>query len=271
MTLQSCQTRQKLFSPVVGCLVSFLGPEKGRFESRPFWCAVSWRCLLGPAALLLNNMTGPALLPFRLTSRSKSVDKSHEEFPKELMEDWSTMEVCVDCKKFISEIINSSRRSLSLANKRARLKRKTQSFYMSSPGTSEYCPSERTINEIWALCLFLCFCLHEVIIHEQGYWNWIIIPLLCFAWLAWICRRSQDFLLHRFPEMQSAVLRLVRDDTQRVSCSHWEKINSLKLLPLLYVCVETRKPFLAFNLFLTMLWIIFQEMSWKHMFNGEPT
>ncbi|XP_074404299.1 protein spire homolog 1 isoform X1 [Zonotrichia albicollis] len=84
----------------------------------------------------------------RLTSRSKSVDKSHEEFPKELMEDWSTMEVCVDCKKFISEIINSSRRSLSLANKRARLKRKTQSFYMSSAGTSEYCPSERTINEV---------------------------------------------------------------------------------------------------------------------------
>uniref|UniRef100_G1N9D4 Spire type actin nucleation factor 1 n=1 Tax=Meleagris gallopavo TaxID=9103 RepID=G1N9D4_MELGA len=86
----------------------------------------------------------------RLASRSKSVDKSHEElqFPKELMEDWSTMEVCVDCKKFISEIINSSRRSLSLANKRARLKRKTQSFYMSSPGTSDYRPSERTINEI---------------------------------------------------------------------------------------------------------------------------
>ncbi|XP_066481762.1 protein spire homolog 1 isoform X2 [Tiliqua scincoides] len=86
----------------------------------------------------------------RLPSKSKSVDKSDEEalFPKELMEDWSTMEVCVDCKKFISEIINSSRRSLSLANKRARLKRKTQSFYMSSPGTSEYCPSERTINEI---------------------------------------------------------------------------------------------------------------------------
>ncbi|XP_044282515.1 protein spire homolog 1 isoform X2 [Varanus komodoensis] len=86
----------------------------------------------------------------RLSSKSKSVDKSDEEtlFPKELMEDWSTMEVCVDCKKFISEIINSSRRSLSLANKRARLKRKTQSFYMASPGTSEYCPSERTINEI---------------------------------------------------------------------------------------------------------------------------
>ncbi|XP_022351351.1 protein spire homolog 1 isoform X1 [Enhydra lutris kenyoni] len=86
----------------------------------------------------------------RFSSKSKSVDKSDEElqFPKELMEDWSTMEVCVDCKKFISEIISSSRRSLVLANKRARLKRKTQSFYMSSPGTSEYCPSERTINEI---------------------------------------------------------------------------------------------------------------------------
>ncbi|XP_050794767.1 protein spire homolog 1 isoform X2 [Gopherus flavomarginatus] len=86
----------------------------------------------------------------RLSTKSKSVDKSNEDlqFPKELMEDWSTMEVCVDCKKFISEIISSSRRSLSLANKRARLKRKTQSFYTASPDTSEYCPSERTINEI---------------------------------------------------------------------------------------------------------------------------
>ncbi|XP_068955710.1 protein spire homolog 1 isoform X1 [Petaurus breviceps papuanus] len=86
----------------------------------------------------------------RFSSKSKSVDKSDEElqFPKELMEDWSTMEVCVDCKKFISEIISSSRRSLVLANKRARLKRKTQSFYMSSAGPAEYCPSERTINEI---------------------------------------------------------------------------------------------------------------------------
>ncbi|XP_053322163.1 protein spire homolog 1 isoform X2 [Spea bombifrons] len=86
----------------------------------------------------------------RLPSKSKSVDKSDEElqFPKELMEDWSTMEVCVDCKKFILEIISSSRRSLTLANKRARLKRKTQSFYVSSTGSSEYRPTERTINEI---------------------------------------------------------------------------------------------------------------------------
>lgn len=151
---------------------------------------------LEPTAKLTNNVTDPVLSPFRLTSRSKSVDKSQEEFPKELMEDWSTMEVCVDCKKFISEIINSSRRSLSLANKRARLKRKTQSFYMSSPGTSEYCPSERTINEIWALCLLLCFRLHEVIIiPERGHWNRIVTSLLRSTWLAWVCIPSQDFLL----------------------------------------------------------------------------
>ncbi|GAA6217564.1 protein spire homolog 1-like isoform X3 [Lates japonicus] len=77
--------------------------------------------------------------------------KSHDELelPPELTEDWATMEVCVDCKKFISDIIASSKHSLSLATKRARLKRKTQSFYLSSPkGREEYRPSERTINEI---------------------------------------------------------------------------------------------------------------------------
>ncbi|KAJ0000091.1 hypothetical protein NQD34_011933 [Periophthalmus magnuspinnatus] len=77
--------------------------------------------------------------------------KSHEELelPSELTEDWASMEVCVDCKKFISDIIASSKHSLSLATKRARLKRKTQSFYMSSPkGREEYRPTERTINEI---------------------------------------------------------------------------------------------------------------------------
>ncbi|KAM9806627.1 protein spire homolog 1 isoform 1-T1 [Syngnathus typhle] len=77
--------------------------------------------------------------------------KSHEalELPSELTEDWATMEVCVDCKKFITDIIASSKHSLSLATKRARLKRKTQSLYMSSPkGREDYRPSERTINEI---------------------------------------------------------------------------------------------------------------------------
>ncbi|XP_069778552.1 protein spire homolog 1-like isoform X2 [Narcine bancroftii] len=85
----------------------------------------------------------------RIPSTSKTTDNL--EFPKELIEDWSTMEVCVDCKKFISEIINSSRRSLVLANKRARLKRKTQSFYMSSSSTLEFrlaTPKERTIKEV---------------------------------------------------------------------------------------------------------------------------
>lgn len=165
-----------------------LRQEKGKFKSRPFWCDFS-------RGLQTKDVTDPALSPFRLTSRSKSVDKSQEEFPKELMEDWSTMEVCVDCKKFISEIINSSRRSLSLANKRARLKRKTQSFYMSSPGTSEYCPSERTINEIWAVCLLLRSRLHEVSIHGRRHWNRIVTSLLCSTWLAWVCIWSQDFLL----------------------------------------------------------------------------
>uniref|UniRef100_H2TGE1 Spire type actin nucleation factor 1 n=1 Tax=Takifugu rubripes TaxID=31033 RepID=H2TGE1_TAKRU len=77
--------------------------------------------------------------------------KSHDELelPPEMTEDWASMEVCVDCKKFITDIIASSKHSLSLANKRARLKRKTQSFYLSSSkGREEYRPSERTIKEI---------------------------------------------------------------------------------------------------------------------------
>lgn len=70
------------------------------------------------------------------------------ELPKELTEDWVTMEICVDCKKFIMEIISSSRSSLSMASKRARLNRKTQSFYMSSSSSVNFLPSERTINEV---------------------------------------------------------------------------------------------------------------------------
>ncbi|XP_070076763.1 protein spire homolog 1 isoform X6 [Equus caballus] len=133
--------------------------KKMRLPSKPYSTLPIFS--LGPSALQRGEScmmpekpsTGhhrPLRSIARFSSKSKSVDKSDEElqFPKELMEDWSTMEVCVDCKKFISEIISSSRRSLVLANKRARLKRKTQSFYMSSPGPTEYCPSERTINEI---------------------------------------------------------------------------------------------------------------------------
>ncbi|XP_021412293.1 protein spire homolog 1 isoform X4 [Oncorhynchus mykiss] len=82
------------------------------------------------------------------SSLEKSQSRDEVELPVELTEDWSTMEVCVDCKKFIHDIISSSKHSLSLATKRARLKRKTQSFYMSSPKGADYRPSERTINEV---------------------------------------------------------------------------------------------------------------------------
>lgn len=70
------------------------------------------------------------------------------ELPKELTEDWVTMEICVDCKKFITEIISSSKHSLGMASKRARLNRKTQSFYMSSSSSINFLPSGRTINEV---------------------------------------------------------------------------------------------------------------------------
>ncbi|XP_069032173.1 protein spire homolog 1 isoform X2 [Embiotoca jacksoni] len=70
------------------------------------------------------------------------------ELPKELTEDWVVMEVCVDCKKFITEIISSSKRSLCVATKRARINRKTQSFYISSSSSVNFRPSERTINEV---------------------------------------------------------------------------------------------------------------------------
>ncbi|CAI9164698.1 unnamed protein product [Rangifer tarandus platyrhynchus] len=133
--------------------------KKMRLPSKPYSTLPIFS--LGPSALQRGescmrpekSSTGhhrPLRSIARLSSKSKSVDKSDEElqFPKELVEDWSAMEVCVDCKKFISEIISSSRHSLVLANKRARLKRKTQSFYMSSAGPSEYCPSERTISEV---------------------------------------------------------------------------------------------------------------------------
>ncbi|XP_055415139.1 protein spire homolog 1 isoform X2 [Bubalus kerabau] len=133
--------------------------KKMRLPSKPYSTLPIFS--LGPSALQRGESCMRAEKPStghhrplrsiaRLSSKSKSVDKSDEElqFPKELVEDWSAMEVCVDCKKFISEIISSSRHSLVLANKRARLKRKTQSFYMSSAGPSEYCPSERTISEV---------------------------------------------------------------------------------------------------------------------------
>ncbi|XP_072226103.1 protein spire homolog 1 isoform X3 [Leuresthes tenuis] len=82
------------------------------------------------------------------SSNSKEGRSQDEpELPKELTEDWVTMEVCVDCKKFITEIISSSKRSLCVATKRARLNRKTQSFYVSSSSSGNFRSSERTIKE----------------------------------------------------------------------------------------------------------------------------
>ncbi|KAM3596711.1 uncharacterized protein V6R79_019356 [Siganus canaliculatus] len=86
-------------------------------------------------------------------SKQSSTSKDNQsldelELPKELTEDWVAMEICVDCKKFITEIVSSSKRSLCMASKRARLNRKTQSFYMSSSSSVNFRPSERTINEV---------------------------------------------------------------------------------------------------------------------------
>uniref|UniRef100_A0AAY4A050 KIND domain-containing protein n=1 Tax=Denticeps clupeoides TaxID=299321 RepID=A0AAY4A050_9TELE len=133
--------------------------KKMRLPSKPYASLPIYS--LGPStstASLAQELATPT--PERGTQRpdltAEGLSKHNEKsslrdelhLPKELTEDWNTMEVCVDCKKFISDIISSSKHSLSLANKRARLKRKTQSFYMSSPKGSEYRPSERTINEV---------------------------------------------------------------------------------------------------------------------------
>ncbi|XP_035286343.1 protein spire homolog 1-like isoform X3 [Anguilla anguilla] len=131
--------------------------KKMRLPSKPYASLPIYS--LGSSALPKGEAAGQAEKPStshrhglqRTVSRlSKHREKSRDEgeLPRELTEDWSTMEVCVDCKKFISEIISSSKHSLSLATKRARLKRKTQSFYMSSPKASEFHPSERTIKEV---------------------------------------------------------------------------------------------------------------------------
>ncbi|XP_064835136.1 protein spire homolog 1 [Oncorhynchus masou masou] len=82
----------------------------------------------------------------RLSKRKIERSSDELDLPKELTEDWCTMEVCIDCKMFISEIISSSKRSL--ATKRAHLKRKTQSLYISS-ANKDYCrPSVRNVNEV---------------------------------------------------------------------------------------------------------------------------
>uniref|UniRef100_A0A672MS49 Protein spire homolog 1-like n=1 Tax=Sinocyclocheilus grahami TaxID=75366 RepID=A0A672MS49_SINGR len=132
--------------------------KKMRLPSKPYASLPIYS--LGPSTSTLKRDTAghkpekrsmshhrPSLQLSKHTRQSSS-SQEETELPKELMEDWNTMEVCVDCKKFISDIIASSKHSLSLANKRARLKRKTQSFSMASEKGAEYRPSERTINEV---------------------------------------------------------------------------------------------------------------------------
>ncbi|XP_014187611.1 protein spire homolog 1 isoform X7 [Haplochromis burtoni] len=139
--------------------------KKMRLPSKPYSTLPIYS--LGPSAVVKED-TGtsapaePDKQPFgsahtrhslrrRLSKHSISKDGRSQdelELPKELTEDWVTMEVCVDCKKFITEIITSSRRSLCVATKRARLNRRTQSFYMSSSSSVNFRPSERTINEL---------------------------------------------------------------------------------------------------------------------------
>uniref|UniRef100_A0A3P9HX60 Spire-type actin nucleation factor 1a n=1 Tax=Oryzias latipes TaxID=8090 RepID=A0A3P9HX60_ORYLA len=104
----------------------------------------------GPSPCTCCTSTKCFTIPSRFSKHGSKDGRSHDELelPKELTEDWVTMEVCVDCKKFITDIITSSKRSLSMATKRARLNRKTQSFYMSSSSSVNFKPMERSINEV---------------------------------------------------------------------------------------------------------------------------
>uniref|UniRef100_A0A8C9QZL5 Spire-type actin nucleation factor 1a n=1 Tax=Scleropages formosus TaxID=113540 RepID=A0A8C9QZL5_SCLFO len=115
--------------------------KKMRLPSKPYASLPIYS--LGPSTTLVSVSN-----PSRLSRHGSRSSRDELELPKELTEDWSTMEVCVDCKKFISEIISSSKHSLSLATKRTRLKRKTHSLYVSSPRALDYRPSERTISEV---------------------------------------------------------------------------------------------------------------------------
>uniref|UniRef100_A0A671MHX8 Protein spire homolog 1-like n=1 Tax=Sinocyclocheilus anshuiensis TaxID=1608454 RepID=A0A671MHX8_9TELE len=91
-----------------------------------------------------NSLQRTMSRPSKHGERSSSKDEL--ELPEQFTEDWSSMEVCVDCKKFINDIISNSRRSLT--TKRARLHCRTRSVYMSNTSSSNYKPSERTIKEV---------------------------------------------------------------------------------------------------------------------------
>uniref|UniRef100_A0A3P8Q9W4 KIND domain-containing protein n=1 Tax=Astatotilapia calliptera TaxID=8154 RepID=A0A3P8Q9W4_ASTCA len=157
----SCRIKRfSIFTWSYTCQFSFLvqlfciSLPQMRLPSKPYSTLPIYS--LGPSAVVKEDTGTSApiftqLSLFRLSKHSISKDGRSQdelELPKELTEDWVTMEVCVDCKKFITEIITSSRRSLCVATKRARLNRRTQSFYMSSSSSVNFRPSERTINEL---------------------------------------------------------------------------------------------------------------------------
>ncbi|KAI2652767.1 hypothetical protein H4Q32_006062 [Labeo rohita] len=106
--------------------------------------------LLVPASCLkrsLRHRLRQRSPPPHPASSATAFSADELELPEQFTEDWSTMEVCVDCKKFIHDIISNSRRNLS--TKRARLAhRRTHSVYMSNTSSSNYKPSERTIKEV---------------------------------------------------------------------------------------------------------------------------
>ncbi|KAK2887068.1 hypothetical protein Q8A67_015296 [Cirrhinus molitorella] len=161
----SCRTKKfSLFTWAYTC----------QFCKRPVCsqCCKKMKLPSKPHASLPISSLGPSILPKKESASSSSTEKpsstsSHKrhslqrrsskhgerssskdelELPEQFTEDWSTMEVCVDCKKFIYDIISNSRRNLT--TKRARLHRRTHSVYMSNTSSSNYKPSERTIKEV---------------------------------------------------------------------------------------------------------------------------
>ncbi|XP_059412529.1 protein spire homolog 1 isoform X2 [Carassius carassius] len=164
----SCRTRKfSLFTWSYTC----------QFCKRPVCsqCCKKIKLPSKPHASLPISSLGPSILPKKESAASVATEKppstsSHKrhslqrtmsrsskhaecsssrdelELPEQFTEDWSTMEVCVDCKKFINDIISNSRRNLS--TKRARPPRRTHSVYMPNTSSSNYKPSERTIKEV---------------------------------------------------------------------------------------------------------------------------
>uniref|UniRef100_A0A667WLA4 Spire-type actin nucleation factor 1a n=1 Tax=Myripristis murdjan TaxID=586833 RepID=A0A667WLA4_9TELE len=118
------------------------------YSTLPIYSLGSGAILKEEASASSSSTPAPAPAQPEKAPFGSSHNRHSLQLPKEMTEDWASMEVCVDCKKFITEIISSSKRSLSVATKRARLNRKTQSFYMSTSSSVNFRPMDRTINEV---------------------------------------------------------------------------------------------------------------------------